>query len=658
MEAPTVLAPIYRSVRMWRVLLSELPTADRRRLRYAVAVMTISSFATAAIPVIVGTVVDAIYPNGQLADWTSAAGPLGVLIGTYCLVNVADVLRHQQIHTVTTNFEAHARSRISAHLLRWSIERFRESTDGAIYSRANRGVEGATRLIKLVSSELLPAVLVAMFAIVIAIARYGMLGLLMAAVIPSGFALVCWQISSQDGVRVLLKESKIRIDGWITSCLSMLKTIRTSGTERFFDARVNDEVEQLRKTELRHHIAMSWFDSGKAVNETFWLVATVLVAIAFDLSQTPGDMVGLIMLYLAVTKPLRELHRIIDESSESSLNAEDLVEDLRAPLDRAFSEGAECENVCETAAPAITFDDVEYGYPTETGGEKPVLRGLTFSIAQGERVGLVGNSGGGKSTVLDILERLNHDYRGSITVAGTDLTTMDRHALSRQLAYVGQKAALFPGTVRDNLIMGRAGITDEDLDEACRKANILSDIRALDGGYDSMIAQKGDNLSGGQQQRICIARALLKTPPIVLLDEPTSALDGPSQAIVQRAIDEISDVTMLVVAHRLNTLETMDRILVLHDGRVVQDGSYAELAESPGPFAAMLRNETWMGDRLQTPATSPADDKLPTAAVLGGAPPDRRQLGRRCGGARRYRVRAGLEAVLAVARFDVARWRR
>lgn len=246
---------------------------------------------------------------------------------------------------------------------------------------------------------------------------------------------------------------------------------------------------------------------------------------------------------------------------------------------------------------------MSFGY--EDGAEgtdrtrRLVLQGITLSVARGERVGLVGAAGCGKSTVLDLFERLHHHYAGSITINGRDLRTTDRTSMAQEVGYVGQRPTLFPGTIRDNLVMGRPGITEADLDEAYRKADILEHVRSRPGAYDAAVSQKGEIFSGGQQQRLCIARALLSTPSIMLLDEPTSALDGPSQAVVQRAIDELDGVTMLVVAHRLSTLETMDRIVVLHEGQIVEDGAYADLAVAGGPFSAMLNREPWSATTQQ-----------------------------------------------------------
>lgn len=581
------------AAKIWGRLIKALSAADRKRLAWATVAIVLGSMTTAAVPVIVGTFVDAVFQDGTLAGLGDAIWPMTLLLLAYAFISAMEVAKHQLVHTVTTGFESDARQKIYGHLLRWDLKRFREGSDGAIYGRANRSVEGAAKLIKLGAADLAPALLVAIFAVVLAWIKYGWLGAVMSMVIPTGFGLVFWQIHSQNGIRVALNSAKERIDGSVGAWLAMLKVIRTSGTEGYFDRRVGDECDRLRRTELRHHIAMSLFDAGKAVNEAFWLVVCLVVTITMGASRSAGDLAGEVLLYLAITKPLRELHRVFDESSEAALQADNLLNDLDVPYDISFADRAAVTDRTATplaAEDAIVFDNVTFSYD---GAPKPTLDGLSTRIKAGERVGIVGSSGGGKSTMLDLLARLHHGHSGEVLLQGRPVEEIGRSELVTILGYVSQEPSLFPGTIRENLLLGRENVNDTDLDDACRRANILGEIHALPNGYDTTVAQRGSNVSGGQRQRLCIARALLATPPVMLLDEPTSALDGPSQAVVQQAIDELYGVTMLVVAHRLSTLRTMDRIIVLHEGRVVQDGRYDQLSEEEGYFAQMLESERW-----------------------------------------------------------------
>lgn len=351
------------AAKIWGRLIKALSAADRKRLAWATVAIVLGSMTTAAVPVIVGTFVDAVFQDGTLAGLGDAIWPMTLLLLAYAFISAMDVAKHQLVHTVTTGFESDARQKIYGHLLRWDLKRFREGSDGAIYGRANRSVEGAAKLIKLGAADLAPALLVAIFAVVLAWIKYGWLGAVMSMVIPTGFGLVFWQIHSQNGIRVALNSAKERIDGSVGAWLAMLKVIRTSGTEGYFDRRVGDECDRLRRTELRHHIAMSLFDAGKAVNEAFWLVVCLVVTITMGASRSAGDLAGEVLLYLAITKPLRELHRVFDESSEAALQADNLLNDLDVPYDISFADRAAVTDRTATplaAEDAIVFDNVTF----------------------------------------------------------------------------------------------------------------------------------------------------------------------------------------------------------------------------------------------------------------------------------------------------------
>lgn len=585
--------------RLWLQLWRDLAPAERRRFQLAGIAMLVSSVMTALIPFLVGVFVDTVIRGDAVVGLADAWIPLLLLTTSMALISAMNVVQHQQIHTVTTSFTATMRQRVYAALLRWDLARYVDDAKGAIYGRANRSVEGAERLIKLGASDLLPAALVTVFGVTLAVIRFGVLGVIMAAVVPTGFALVRWQIRSQNGIRVEVAGAKERIDGDVSAWLAGLDVIRTAGVEGFFNSRIGSRCTALKETELKHHIAMSKFDALKAVNEAFWLIATLVAAIALGTLSSAGDMAGAVLLYLAITRPLRELHRVLDEGAEAAIQTQNLQEDLAAPHDASYTSPRDEPTAAlvpssgqDGAAPVIQLRSVAFKYPHR---DTPVIDDLTFSIAAGQRVGIVGASGCGKSTLLKLLARLIHGYEGQILLQNRALQSISRGELVSQLGYVGQKPLLFQGTIRDNLVLGRSQIAPEQLMQACIRANIHDDILAMPHAYDTAIGEEGARLSGGQSQRLCLARALVQTPPVMLLDEPTSALDGPSQAVVQRAIDSLADVTMLIVAHRLSTLRAMDHILVLHEGRLVEEGTYDDLVAAHGRFTAMLAGENQPG---------------------------------------------------------------
>lgn len=582
-----------KSVSLWLQLWNELEKPDQRRLKIAVAALLVGSLMTALTPFFVGMFVDAVIQDGQVVGLAQAWRPLLLLATAMTVISTMAVIQHQQVHTVTTAFTAGMRNRIYAALMRWELARYIEGSRGAIYGRANRSIEGAERLMKIGAADLLPAVMVTFFGTILAIVQYGTVGLVMIAVIPTGFALVRWQIRSQNGIRVQVGEAKERIDGDVSAWLTGIEVIRTLGVEKFFTTRIARRTSDLRSQELTHHLAMAKFDALKAVNEALWLIATLAAVIGLQASSSPGYLAGVVLLFLAITKPLRELHRVLDEGAEAALQTQNLQDDLMVPHDPSYSplrngESPDVPVSLSAIGSALTFHKVSFAY---TEGGQDVLQELTLSIAAGERVGIVGASGCGKSTLLKLASRLTHGFRGEIYINGQPLQEMDRNDLSQAVGYVGQKPLLFQGTIQENLTLGRPDISDEDLVLACKRANIHTDILAMPRGYDTIVGEEGARLSGGQSQRLCLARALVRTPPIMLLDEPTSALDGPSQAVVQQAIDGLDDITMIVVAHRLSTLRSMDRIVVMDKGQVIEDGPYAQLVANGGVFTEMLTSE-------------------------------------------------------------------
>jgi ATP-binding cassette subfamily B protein len=236
----------------------------------------------------------------------------------------------------------------------------------------------------------------------------------------------------------------------------------------------------------------------------------------------------------------------------------------------------------------VEFENVRFAYPTRP--DHPVIDGLSFTIAKGERVALVGPSGAGKSTVVQLILRFYDPGQGRILVDGVPVTEVDPHELRRRIAFVPQDPVVFGATIAENLRYGRPDATDAQMREAARLAAADGFIEALPHGYDARIGERGVTLSGGQRQRIAIARAILRDAPILLLDEATSALDAESETLVQDALDRLMEGrTTLVIAHRLATVLKADRILVVEDGRVVEQGTHADLVNRGGLYERLAR---------------------------------------------------------------------
>ena len=279
-----------------------------------------------------------------------------------------------------------------------------------------------------------------------------------------------------------------------------------------------------------------------------------------------------LMMGVEVFRPMRDLRALLHtgmlgRAAAASLfrllDTRPVIEDVKGAADPA------------ALAPTLAFEDVHFAYP---GGRRPAHDGLSFSVGAGERVGIVGASGAGKSTILRLLMRFDDPQRGRTLLGGQDLRTLDRAALRARFGVVNQDTYLFHGTAAENIRFGKPDASDAEIEAAARAANAHGFIARLPQGYDTVIGERGIRLSGGQRQRIAIARALLRDAPILLLDEALSSVDAENEAVIQDALGRLmGGRTVLIMAHRLSSVIDADRILVLDEGRVVESGHHAEL---------------------------------------------------------------------------------
>lgn len=315
--------------------------------------------------------------------------------------------------------------------------------------------------------------------------------------------------------------------------------------------------------------------------------ALALVVGAWRVSEGHMSLDALLIVLMAGTeifRPLRDLRAVLHQGMNGQAAASGINSLLDAPV---TAPPAPAHPVPATGlASSIAFQDVHFAYP---GGRLAAHRGLSFAVAAGERVGIVGPSGSGKSSIVRLLLRLHDPQAGSIRIGGQDLTNLDPRDLRRLIAVVAQDTYLFHGTVEENLRLGRPDASEADLVAAANAANAHAFITALPDGYQTVIGERGARLSGGQRQRLAIARAILRDAPILVLDEALSSVDAENESVIQQALDRLmAGRTTLILAHRLSSVIGADRILVLEDGHVAQSGTHTGMINADGPYRRLM----------------------------------------------------------------------
>ncbi len=292
----------------------------------------------------------------------------------------------------------------------------------------------------------------------------------------------------------------------------------------------------------------------------------------------PGELIGFLVAIGLMNMPLKGLSEVVSKAQRAAAGAERSYE----LLDRQSAiEGG--KTILESRRCALQFDGVSFDY-----GDGPVLRELNFEVAPGERVGIVGASGSGKTTLAALVPRFHDPTQGRVLLNGCDLRQFTLASLRSHVAVVSQEPFLFHGSVLENVRLGRPGASRDQVAEACRVANAAAFIEGLPQGYDTLVDETGARLSGGERQRLCIARAVLADAPVLILDEATSNLDAQSQEAVSEALERLmKDRTTLAIAHRMNILVDADRILVLQEGRLVEQGSHEDLVDAAGEYARL-----------------------------------------------------------------------
>lgn len=362
-----------------------------------------------------------------------------------------------------------------------------------------------------------------------------------------------------------------------------LKTIAAYNLDEKQSAKFAGVLRQLFKLQIKYVQKTAWLSPMMHIIISVGIAGTIWYGSYLIKSQTitSGDFVAFLTALLMLYTPVKNIGKNFTAVQMSFMAIERVFDFLNMKMTIADKEGA---IILPRLEREIEYKDVCFSYTKE----KQILNHINLKVKKGEKIAFVGNSGGGKTTIVNLLPRFYEIQSGSISIDGHNIQDVTLHSLRDNIAIVFQDNFLFSGTILDNLLLGKEDATPAEIEKALKSACLDEFVSGLKKGLNTKIGERGVLLSGGQKQRIAIARAFLKNAPIVILDEATSALDNKSEAIVQQAIDNLmTDRTVFVIAHRLSTVQHADKIVVVNDGKLIEEGTHEELLALNGAYKAL-----------------------------------------------------------------------
>ena len=537
-----------------------------------------------AYPVISRKAINTLLPNLQYKTFFIV---MGIVVLAYVIRSLLYYVITYWGHTFGIRVEADIREALFGHMQTLGFDFYDRNRTGHLMSRLTTDLFEITELAHHGPEDLFIAIVTITGALIVMFTIEWRLALVVCVLIPVAVFVIMSRRRAMGRASRLVKQKVGVINADIESCLSGMRTAKAFANESVEAEKFRRSNETYKGSKKYFYQEMGIFNSSMEFFVSILSVAVVTVGGAL-IMQGRMDVVDLLTFTLYITtfvNPIRKLANFAEMFANGTAGLERFVEIMRT--EPALDDAPDAKELSKVNG-AIDVDHVSFAYE----GELDVLHDVSLHVNPGETIAVVGPSGGGKSTLCQLIPRFYDVTGGSIRVDGQDVRAVTQQSLRRAIGVVQQDVFLFADSILENIRYGRPDASMDEIVAAAKRAEIYDDIMAMPDGFDTYVGERGTLLSGGQKQRISIARVFLKDPSILILDEATSALDSMTEAKIQHAFDELAkNRTTLIIAHRLSTIRAASRIVVIVDGKIAEQGTHEELTALNGTYAALCRTQ-------------------------------------------------------------------
>lgn len=534
-----------------------------------------------AFPLAVSWFIDDLLPDGNWATIVSVS--IG-LLALYITSTYLQYIVNYWGHKLGINIETDMRAQLFTHVQRQSFSFFDNTKTGHVMSRITNDLFDIGELAHHGPEDLFIAIMTFVGSFWIMLTINVKLAFIVIIIVPILIWLITYCNRSMNKAWGSMYGDIADVNARIEDSVSGVRVVQSFTNEEYEISRFSTNNQRFRKAKIGAYKVMSFTSSSVYMLMRFFTLAVLVYGawLTFNGEMMIGELVSFVLFVNILQKPIDKISALLELYPKGMAGFKRFLELLDSEPKIQNREDAIEVNSLDGN---IKLNKVSFSYDSN-----PVLQDIDLSISAGETIAFVGPSGAGKTTICSLIPRFYDVNAGAITIDGMDIRHMTMQSLRSQIGIVQQDVFLFTGTLKENIAYGKLDATDEEIHEAVRKAHLEDLINKLPDGYETQIGERGLKLSGGQKQRIAIARMFLKNPPILILDEATSALDTETELIIQNSLNDLAkNRTTLIIAHRLATIRNADRIVVVTENGIAEEGKHDELIERNGIFANLHR---------------------------------------------------------------------